>query len=281
MVIIYNIKGLLVGLLGLFVGAAVFAVTRSLAVGLLGVATIWCWLGRSRTDEETGAKRPAPSVYFVPLFYWGLLVAVAAFPASLVKLADAKNGGQPVADHPNADQFKRDEAGLKTNESDDPELSAALLSSISKTRPGEPVNMRIRCSADSVLVLIKLPDLKKIREPDRRKLLDAVREGVGQHRPGVKVFAGIKGKLLYGAISTPTQQVEVGTVVSERPLFDFYQSAATPEKAAVESHPNEIPESGTASQPDPTDSEKTIESDTKPETTNHSTANKPRPSDGQ
>lgn len=148
-----------------------------------------------------------------------------------------------------AERFRLDEAGLKTNESDDPELSSALVLLISEALPGIPVTVRVRSSADSVLILMKLPDLKKIRPADRKTLLEAIRKVAEAHRPGVKVYAGIKGKLLYGAISTPDQPSEVGRSVPEERLFAFYRSMDKPTEAAAEPPLSETPQPADATEP--------------------------------
>ncbi|TVP96667.1 MAG: hypothetical protein EA381_16930 [Planctomycetaceae bacterium] len=254
MIIIYNPMGALVGLFGLIIGVALFVVTQSLAVGFLAIAGIWCWFGRSKLNLETGKKRAAPSFFFIPLFYWGILVAIAAYPARLVDNAGGLNQGQPVADDPRADQFKLDEAGLRTNQSDAPELSAALGMLISETLPSEPFNLSVKSSDDAVLVLIKLPGLKELSERNRRALLEGVRNAAQQQRPDVQVFVGIKGKLLYGAILTPDQPMQVGKIVSKDALYAFYRSEETPDEAAVDAGLNESPQSSPPTQPDFTDS---------------------------
>jgi hypothetical protein len=279
MILIYNISGLLVALLGLFVGASLLLATGSVALGLFAIAGIWCWLGRSKLNIETGEKRPAPAIFFIPMIFWGILVGLAAFPALITDIAGVKNNGQAVAADPIAQQFKRDEAGLKTNESDAPELSAALVLLISEALPGEAVNVRVKSSADAVLVLMKLRDLKKISDSGRETLLEVIRKLVERHRPGVKTFVGIKGKLLYGAISTPTQPLLVGTSVSERELYAFYESVPTPVMIYDEADLHESPQADTPSQPDVSDSEQTPETETNPESPNEPPVNEQEPSE--
>lgn len=282
MIIIFNISGAIVGLIGLVAGAFVVVATGSLTLGLLAVAGIWCALGRAKAVEGMGLPPSAPSIFFIPLFFWGLLVGVAAIPAMFVdfKVADKRlrqSRGEHVAADDDAERFKLDEAGLKTNESDDPELSSALVLLISEVLPGTPVTVRVKSSADSVLILMKLPDLKKIRPADRTKLLEAIGRVAEVHRPGVKVYAGVKGKLLYGAISTPDQPSEVGTSVPEERLFSFYHSAVKPTEPAAESPVAETPKTDATVQPAATDTTESSAIEAKPEPANSSNPDNPSP----
>ncbi|MFO0915876.1 MAG: hypothetical protein U0795_23155 [Pirellulales bacterium] len=224
MIIICNFMGAVFGLLGLSVGFVVFGLTRSLTAGLVTLSGIWCWFGRTKANPETEEMSPAPSIFFIPLFYWGMLLALAIVPAIALDISMFANPEKYSASDPLRSQFNLDEAGLKTNESDNPELSADLILFISKAMPGEPVNVRIKSSKDAILVLVKLADLRKIPKEGRQVLLDAISELAQRHRPGVKVYAGIKGKIAYGAISTPGQPAQIGSTIVERPLWCFYES---------------------------------------------------------
>jgi hypothetical protein len=68
MILIYNMGGLLIGLAGIGAGFLVFLLSGKLFLGLLTIAVIWLAFGRSKLDRQTGAKRPAPALFFVPLF---------------------------------------------------------------------------------------------------------------------------------------------------------------------------------------------------------------------
>ncbi len=237
MIIIYNFSGLLVGLLGAVLGFFVLcglAVVGSpvfLSPGFLAIAAIWCALGRAKPNFETGEMRPAPAIFFIPLFYWGLVIGVLSLPVAGFEIFVAPQANQMAADQavndPRVNQFKDLEDGLSRNRSDDESLSAALIAMIAKMLPGEPVNVAIKSSESRVLVLMKLKDLKKIKESDRNLLLQGIREVAETLRPGVQVYAGIKGRLMFGAITVPGQPNLVGSVVEERNLFAFFDAPPT------------------------------------------------------
>ena len=270
MIIIYNISGLLFGALGVALGFVVMVVMLGvgspifLCPGILGVAAVWCAFGRATPNLETGQMRPAPAIFFIPLFYWGLVIGVLSLPiAAFEFVAGAHANGNPAgqaAGNPRADQFRDLERGLSRNQSDDEVLSALLTGMIAKVLPGEPVNVAIKSSDNSVLVLMKLKDLKKIKDSDRKLLLNAIRELAEAHRAGVKVYAGIKGKLLFGAITVPGQPDLVGSSVDEKTLLAFFdQPAATQEQPKLEMPDSTAEEAKPQSEPDatkPADGEK-------------------------
>ena len=239
MIIIFNLSGLLIGALGVFFGILVaggLATAGSplwLCPGLLGIAGVWWVYGCSKPDLKTGEMRPAPSIFFIPLRYWGLVVALLSFPMGLVELVAPPGanqaGGGAVANDPRKQQFDELEKGLSHNQTDDDELSALLTVMIAKVMPGEPVNVAIKSSDSSVLVLMKLKDLKKIKDENRKVLLNGIRELAESRRPDVKVFAGIRGKLLFGAVTTPGHPDQVGAVVDEEPLLAFFDPPPAPQ----------------------------------------------------
>ena len=69
MIIIYNISGLLIGALGVFLGfltAAALLLSGSplwFCPGILTIAVIWCALGRAKPNFETGEMRPAHDLF--------------------------------------------------------------------------------------------------------------------------------------------------------------------------------------------------------------------------
>lgn len=60
-------------------------------------------------------------------------------------------------------------------------------------------------------------------------LLNGIRELAESRRPDVKVFAGIRGKLLFGAVTTPGRPDQVGAVVDEEPLLAFFDPSPAPQ----------------------------------------------------
>ena len=239
MILIYNITGLLVGVLGLFVG---FVVAFGLiAIGsplwlspaALTIAGVWCPLGRAKPNFETGEMRPAPSVFFIPLFYWGLVAGFLSLPLAAVELLAKRANDTPAARQaaldPRLAQFKRLENDIRKDESDDLVLSALVMFKIKTMLPSESVNIAIKSAEDRVLVLIQLKDLKKIQDSDRKLLLKGIRETAENHRAGVKVYAGIKGRLMFGAITVPQHPDLIGSVVEEKKLLAFFDQPANGE----------------------------------------------------
>ena len=188
-----------------------------------------------RLAEPNRILKPARcvplTIFFIPLFYWGLVIGVLSLPVAGFEIFVAPQAKQMAADQavkdPRVNQFKELEDGLSRNRSDDEVISAALMVRIAKMLPGEPVNIAIKSSESRVLVLMKLKDLKKIKESDRKVLLQGIREVAETHQPGVQVYAGIKGRLMFGAITVPGQPDLVGSVVEERNLFAFFDAPPT------------------------------------------------------
>lgn len=256
MIVIYNLKGALIAVGGMFAGILLFAVTSSLTLGVLTIVAIWCYFGRSGVDEQTGEKKVAGHVFFIPVVYWGILFGVLGLPIGA--LYDMTSGtrssidrdadtGELTAQGKLKQQFEMDERGLKTNESDDPEMSAAVSELISTAFPDSEKDIRVKSSADSVLILIQMPDLKRIKNEDRTTLLKLVQVVAENLRPGVKVYAGLKGRLVYGAIAVPGAEIKTGKVELETPLYAFYE---------IEPEADETPEEADSGDPGaaPTDS---------------------------
>ena len=76
--LIFNVAGLVLGLLSCFLGLFVLIVTRSFGLGVLSMAALLFWKGGKSRDSKTGEEKPAPSIYFVPLRYWAVPVTLIA-----------------------------------------------------------------------------------------------------------------------------------------------------------------------------------------------------------
>ena len=85
---------------------------------------------------------------------------------------------------------------------------------------------------DAVLILVKSPNLKNFKMPARVELLHAI-ESILASLPetkGKQPFIGVKGRIAFGAIRVPPDQIKTGSVLSESPLYDFYDPVAEPAK---------------------------------------------------
>ncbi len=226
MFIIYNLSGLLVGIAGVIVGLLALTLTGSLALGLMALAVVWFALGiwwRSRVTES-GEKRPFPSVFFIPVPFVAILVAVLAV---LMFFIERTADNQPV--DPRAASFKADAKMLsQAQATGDVALSQSVLNgiqaaAIDATVPSQN-HVFTRRNEAAVLVLVKVPELKNYTDDAQRRLLDAVVETLqaDKQSKGLRIYVGIKGRLLYGAVRIPPDEVKIGSFVSESMLYEFY-----------------------------------------------------------
>lgn len=174
----------------------------------------------------------------------GLISAVRVL-AIVFPLIAAQGCGESRPPDPRAAQFNADERAL----GDSPTAGDRPLSELIKaglqalTIPearAERYQVFTRRRGDAVLVLVKVPDLKKYKENARRQLLDAVVVLVEAAEEGKdpKVYVGVKGGLVFGAIRTPPDVVDTGRVVSESKLYGFYDEAGGPDPTAPGAGPD-------------------------------------------
>ena len=222
MIIVYNAMGAIVAIAGLVIAAIAAMCTELLSVAFVALAAVWCWFGRSK---DSG---PAPAICFIPLCYWGVLAGILVFPAISMDISKSK---ETTVQAPYAIQLEADEKGLETNDTDEPEVSASIRELLAEYASEHDVNVRIKSSAEAMLILVEVDTLKEISDRDRKFILQEISALADAQRPGVKVFTGIKGRFMYGAVSTPDGYDEVGGAVREARLHDFYK--ATPEDDAA------------------------------------------------
>jgi hypothetical protein len=228
MIIIYNLQGLLVGIAGVAFGGIILYLTRSLTLAIIALTMIWIAYGRASTDKASGEKKPAPSVFFIPLFYWGILTAFLTVPAlgidfliSKIDFVALEKERVANAD-PREALFRHDEQRISADLSDDPVLSLGIKTMMAAVLPGETFHVGIKSTPESVLILMSINRLKKIEKEDRRALLAAIRQLAESNNPEKKIYIGIKGDIFYGAVSSPKTPADVGSLVSNDSLFDFY-----------------------------------------------------------
>lgn len=215
MYIVYNAMGAVFAILGLFLAVVAVFGTGFIAAGFITLAIVWCWFGRRRNAAE------APAIGYIPLCYWGILAGVLAFVVLPMDLANRAAEANPS---PSSIAFKADEDGIRSNKSDDPAISESVTGLISQIAPPDTFNVGVSSSEDAVLILVRLETLNEIGLRDRAFLLEAIEDLAEAERPGVKVFAALKGRFTYGGILTPDGAVDVGKVVLETPLLAFYEA---------------------------------------------------------
>lgn len=275
MIIIYNLRGFLFGVAGLAVAVVFLVLTKFLTAGLVALGAFWIFFGRSPgIDPETGKKRPAGSIFFIPLFVWGILVLFLTVPAVgidyLIATTDFKKLEEERAANadPREAMFHAEERRLETAD-DLPGLSQSLRAFLEESLPGASFKVAVGSKPGKLLVLIETPDLKRVKMEDRETVMEAVRDLAQAADPESEIFAGLKGKLFYGATVSPTTPTEVGSLVLKEPLYDYFgprppknESAQTSaeDPAALETPPADalsvLSGQEPESDPAPTDSSK-------------------------
>jgi hypothetical protein len=232
MIVIYNLGGLLVGLLGAgaFFMALVLSITLGLrshlALGAFALAAVWIaggFLWRNLTAQGRH-KGTYPALFFIPLPFAGIAIALLAIPLFAVELWV---GGKPP--DPRRARFDADEAALRKDEvGGDVALSQAIKDELEDllVDEAEAEDFRVftRVGPDAVLVLLQAPKLKKFTDNARRELIQDIMDILDKQErlKGKKVYIGIKGKVAFGAVRVPPDKVEVGEVLSTSGLLDFY-----------------------------------------------------------
>lgn len=225
MIIIYNLSGLILGVAGIGAGLLVAMATGSIGGALLVLSIVWIAGGFWWHSRE----RPFPAIFFIPLPFIAMPLAMLAVPLLLV---------QPRAHAEAADQrsieFRADEKMLDAAAATgDIELSQSILAALravpTEEGASEPYSVCTHTAGDSALVLVKAVNLKKYKDPTRHLLLQEIRKVVRDRTASqeTRLFIGIKGRLTYGAVETPPGDVRVASSISESKLFDFYGPKST------------------------------------------------------
>lgn len=233
MILIYNLSGLIVGAAGVLAAGMVIGLTGRMSVALFVLGLIWVVFGRRKLDHSTGMKRPAPSVFFIPLWFLSIPVFLLA---GLMMSVDGELAKPGPAD-PRYARFQQDETALDQSKiSGDPKLASAAHDALMTVARDDDMRVFASTSDGRVLVLAKIPSLKKISKADRDRMVTVLTDSVEADSAlkGPKLYLGIKGRLTYGVVSTPSGK-EIGSVVLEAPLYSFYDpppALPTPEPSA-------------------------------------------------
>ncbi len=108
MIIVYRGFGLVWILLGGLLAFILLALTQSLTVAAAGTAALWIWRGRGRINPETQERLPSPSVYFIPVWFYG----AALVPASVIFLIVELNSGRVLSTTGDREQAIAEASGL-------------------------------------------------------------------------------------------------------------------------------------------------------------------------
>jgi hypothetical protein len=226
MFIIDRRGGLPIAILAFAFGILATLASGLFSLGLLIIGFILMWFGRKgRRDIQTGERLPAPSIYFIPLFWIGVVVLSLVVPSIGVDLYSHTRPTDPREEHVRVDERILSEKSAGGDRELSSAIAEALLTSAPAREPLSEMHVYTWRREDGLLVLVKLPSLSEIPAPDRRALLDTIEQTArAKIEAGIKLYIGIKGKFMYGAIRTPGG-TETGSAVLREPLFEFYGPA--------------------------------------------------------
>jgi hypothetical protein len=238
MIVIYNLTGLLFGALGIVLGLVAARLTGWLPAAALVIGVVWIVFGwRKRNTDQPELRRPAPSIFFVPLRIWGVLALLLVVPVALLNRAAVQRDSDP-----RMQALRADEQTLKaTQVGGDLSLSRAVSTGLAdianaEVKAGE-FHVFTRTSDRAVLVLLQADNLKEFSEEARRQLINFITGIVWAETTADRdVYIGVRGRVAYGAVAWPDEQTQFGKVVSPNPLLAFYdQSRSTSGPATTES----------------------------------------------
>jgi len=236
MIIVYNVSGLIVGMLGLFLGLLIAVVSGLISLGGLAAAVVWIgaslwWKYRARPEGKIGRF---PAIFLIPLPFWAAPLALMSL---LILVIEVREGRRPL--DPRMALFSADVRMLDSASfSGDVSLSKSIGDALGKITVAEAradnYHVFTKLGDDEVLVLIKSPNLKNFKMPARVELLHAI-DSILASQPltkGKQPYIGVKGRIAFGAILVPPNQIKTGSVLAESPLYDFYGPVAEPAKSS-------------------------------------------------
>ena len=241
MIFIFNLSGLLLGLAGAAAGIVTIVLTGRLSFGVAILCFVWLAFGWRKIDPATGAKRPFPSLFFIPLPFLALPLLLLTVPMLFVE-----RDRPDTPRDPRAALLDADERSLRSSlVSGDAALSKKLRDVLVEAAASEvkPEEFRVftRTRGGDVLVLVQVPNLKQFADTARVELLDAVETIVDLERSGGGgTYVGVKGRVAFGAIRVPPDVTKTGTVVPESMLYPFYGDAASSTQPAPATAPIEV-----------------------------------------
>ena len=220
MILIYNLMGLLVGLAGV---AAGFPGHLLYSGGCRSASSCWrgVWFafGGRRRDKVTGAKKPYPSLFFIPL-RWASVVPLVLSVGMIFLEAKIDN----LPPDPRKEQLEVVEKQLRQNTvSGEKQEAEALLGEIRmiavEEAGADEYHLAVHRREGAVLVLMRAENLGDFADSARTEMLDFL---VDRYSFEPELYIGIRGRFAYGAMLTPAEGREYGKFVSDRPLLAFF-----------------------------------------------------------
>lgn len=227
MIIIFSLSGLLWGLLSLAVGVALFALTGRALPALVLPSIILAASGRlNRTFKNIPGLRARPSVFFIPLFVYGVagLLFSIFLGYALVKRDLTPQDRRRLS-------LQADCAALGTGEAGTaPELAAAVAEGFAAGNRNavESASWRVfaRTNDEAVLVLARNIKLNSLSETEKSAALDDIERAIDsrQETAGKARYIALRGLALFGATRTPGAQTL--RVSNDECLLPFYGKQA-------------------------------------------------------
>src|SRR5262249_3738081 len=158
------------------------------------------WWRRQKT--ESGARRPYPALYMIPLPVLAVLLALLSIHLSRVT-TDLRGGLRP--DDPRAAMLRAAERTLARERfGGDAALSESLARFLALVTVPEAkadqYHVLTRTTPDKVLVLVKVPSLRKYKDSAREELVRMITVRLSGHSlsKGKQPYIGVKGVISYG-----------------------------------------------------------------------------------
>lgn len=147
MIVIYRGWGLLQFALGVCV-FVVLLISGTLTLPLVGVAAFWLYYGRGKLDPESGERAPSPSVYWIPVWFYGAVVVPIALTVGGLELINGRflAGNDVEIDAPvaefDASESEFDERVTQTDAPGDPPTGEDRVAATQTLRPARPTTGR-------------------------------------------------------------------------------------------------------------------------------------------
>jgi hypothetical protein len=153
MIVIYRGFGLLWIFLGGLLAFILAVLTQSLTVAAAGTAALWIWRGRGRINPETQERLPSPSVYFIPIWFYGAVLV----PASVVFLVVELNSGRVLSTTGDREQAIAEASGLTIDDQSVSDDDAPRIRMVDESA-GEITTIEVPESASSNDAIAALAD---------------------------------------------------------------------------------------------------------------------------
>ncbi|MBX6316065.1 MAG: hypothetical protein IRY99_24605 [Isosphaeraceae bacterium] len=190
------------------------------------MAAVWFGLGLRwrQSGAPAGAPRRAPPLFFIPLPILALPPALLAVSLFFVELSAGRRPIDPRAAQLRADERTLDQSRLGGEVELSEGLARDLAAITTAAAKADDYHVFTRATPEKVLVLVKVPNLKKYKESARVQLVGAIADLLSERDQlqGKQLYIGVKGQLTFGAIRVPPDLVKTGSVLSASLLYDFY-----------------------------------------------------------